>query len=147
MDTYTISYNANGGNNAPADQTKQHDVTLILTSDRPTRASSTSSTITINFNGSGGSPFVSSATSAVTTNYTFSKWNTAANGSGTDYNSGANYTANASATLYAQWTSTVAGYAPITLPNGFKTGGYVLAGYSKTQGATTIDSGMTVGAS
>ena len=37
------------------------------------------------------------------TNYTFKSWNTAANGSGTSYAAGASYTANANATLYAQW--------------------------------------------
>jgi len=35
--------------------------------------------------------------------YTFVVWNTAANGSGTSYAPGANYTTNASVTLYAQW--------------------------------------------
>lgn len=35
--------------------------------------------------------------------YVFEKWNTAANGSGTDYSPGGTYTANTTATLYAQW--------------------------------------------
>lgn len=73
--TYTISYNANGGIGAPTSQTKTHDVTLTLTSSTPTRSG-----------------------------YTFSSWNTAANGTGTYYASGASYTTNAAATLYAQWT-------------------------------------------
>lgn len=34
---------------------------------------------------------------------TFSKWNTKADGTGTDYNAGASYTANADLTLYAVW--------------------------------------------
>jgi uncharacterized repeat protein (TIGR02543 family) len=73
--TYTVSYNANGGTGAPTSQTKTHDVALTLTLSTPTR-----------------------------TGYTFSSWNTAANGTGTYYASGASYTANASVTLYAQWT-------------------------------------------
>ena len=35
--TYTVSYDANGGGNTPASQTKTEDVTLILTSTIPTR--------------------------------------------------------------------------------------------------------------
>lgn len=37
------------------------------------------------------------------TGYTFTGWNTKADGTGTSYSAGANYTANANATLYAQW--------------------------------------------
>lgn len=75
-DTYTISYNANGGTGAPSDQTKTYGVDLTLSSTKPTR-----------------------------TNYGFIKWNTNSSGTGTDYNSGGTYTANAGATLYAQWGS------------------------------------------
>ena len=73
---YTVSYNANGGSGAPSSQTKWYGKTLTLTSSKPTR----------NY-------------------YAFSKWNTVSGGTGTNYNSGASYTANASATLYAQWTA------------------------------------------
>ena len=37
--------------------------------------------------------------------YTFSNWNTAANGSGTPYANGATYDFTADATLYAQWSA------------------------------------------
>ena len=37
--------------------------------------------------------------------YVFDKWNTATDGSGTDYSPGATYTANTTLTLYAQWKS------------------------------------------
>ena len=73
--SYTVSYNANGGSGAPSSQTKWHGTTLTLSSTKPTR-----------------------------TGYTFSKWNTKSDGSGTSYSSGANYTANSAATLYAIWT-------------------------------------------
>lgn len=74
--TYTISYNANGGSGAPASQTKAYGTTLVLSSSKPTR-----------------------------TGYTFKNWNTSSDGTGTTYSSGGNYTANAAATLYAQWTA------------------------------------------
>ncbi len=74
--TYSVSYNGNGSTSgSTASQTKTHGVTLQLRSNGYSR-----------------------------TGYTFSKWNTQANGKGTNYNAGANYTVNAAATMYAQWT-------------------------------------------
>ncbi len=74
LPTYTISYNANGGSEAPSSQTKNHDKALTLSTTEPTRSG-----------------------------YTFQNWNTKADGTGTSYASGASYTANEAATLYAQW--------------------------------------------
>lgn len=74
--SYTVQYNANGGSGAPSSQTKWYGAALTLSSSKPTRSG-----------------------------YRFSKWNTASGGSGTSYSSGATYTANAGATLYAQWTA------------------------------------------
>jgi len=72
---YTVTYNANNGTGAPATQTKTHNVSLTLSTTKPTR-----------------------------TGYTFVAWNTESNGSGISYASGASYTVNANVTLYAQWT-------------------------------------------
>jgi len=74
--TYTITYYANGGIEAPAAQIKTLDVTLVL-----------------------------SATIPIRTGYTFAGWNTASNGAGTSYAAGTSYTVNANLTLYAQWTA------------------------------------------
>ena len=73
-----IAYNANGGTGAPETQTKTFGSTLNLQSATPTR-----------------------------TGYTFSKWNSAANGSGTDYTPSQTLAANdnTAKTLYAQWTA------------------------------------------
>lgn len=73
--TYKITYNANGGSGAPSSQTKVYNTTLKLSSTKPTN-----------------------------TGYNFLGWNTKSDGSGTSYAAGANYTANAAATLYAQWS-------------------------------------------
>ena len=72
--TYTISYDANGGSGAPTVQTKTHDTDLTLTTSTPTR------------NG-----------------YTFDGWNTKSDGSGTNYSAGGKFTTNANTTLYAKW--------------------------------------------
>ncbi|MBN2705333.1 MAG: IPTL-CTERM sorting domain-containing protein [Deltaproteobacteria bacterium] len=75
---YPVTYDANGADSGtpPVDQTKTHDVDLTLAGN------------------TGG---------LAQTGYTFSGWNTAADGSGTDYAEGATYTANAAVTLYAKW--------------------------------------------
>ena len=74
LPTYTVSYNANGGSNAPSSQSKTWGYALTLTSNKPTR-----------------------------TGYTFVKWNTKSDGTGTDYASGASYSSNSNNTLYAIW--------------------------------------------
>lgn len=71
--SYTVKYNANGGSGAPSSQAKWKDQMLQLSTVKPTR-----------------------------TGYAFQGWATSASGS-VVYASGANYTANASITLYAVW--------------------------------------------
>ncbi len=72
-------------------------------------------TVTFNNNGGTGSmtnethnvPTALTLNTFTRTGYTFSGWNTAANGSGTAYADGATYPFTASVTLYAQWAATV----------------------------------------
>lgn len=71
--TYTVSYNANGGSGAPGKQTKTYGVSLKLSSTKPTR-----------------------------TNYNFKGWATSPNG-GVVYQPGGSYTNNSAITLYAVW--------------------------------------------
>lgn len=83
--TYTIKYNANGGTGAPSSQTKTYGTTLTLSSAKPTRAS-------VNDDGA-------------TTTYTFKGWATSSTATTVSYAAGAKYTANASVTLYAVWST------------------------------------------
>lgn len=80
--SYTLAYNANGGSGAPGSETKTN--TQV----------SPSCTFTI------------SNTKPTKTGYTFSKWNTKANGTGTNYNPGDSITVTSAGTttLYAIWT-------------------------------------------
>ncbi len=75
VDTYTVSYNANGGTGAPGNQTKTHGQSLTLSSVKPTKDG-----------------------------YTFQGWSTSSTGS-VQYNPGSAYTGNANLTLYAVWKS------------------------------------------
>ena len=137
--TYTITYNANGGTGAPAAQTKTHDVALTLSSTKPTRANASAGSYTVTLNANGGSVSTDKLTAARTTSYSFKNWNTAANGNGTSYNPGATYTANAAATLYAQWNSSTT-TAAVTLPTPTRTG-YTFMGWATSTSATSGSTG------
>ncbi len=143
--TYTVAFNANNGTGTMSNQSFTYDETAkALTTNTFTR-----------------------------TGYTFNGWNTASNGSGTSYTDGQSVqnltsTANATITLYAQWTfqnytisytlngGTVATANPssynvesnaITLNNPTRTG-YTFTGWTGSNGTTptttiTIAKGST----
>ena len=73
-DTYTVTYNANGGIGAPSAQTKTYGVNLTLSSTKPTKDK-----------------------------YNFLGWGVSASSTTVSYAAGATYTGNASITLYAVW--------------------------------------------
>lgn len=73
-DSYKITFNANGGSNAPSSQTKWYGETLTLSSTKPTR-----------------------------TGYTFLGWGTSSSSTSVAYSAGGSYTKNESDTLYAVW--------------------------------------------
>lgn len=73
---YTISYNANGGSGAPANQTKTGEVALTLSSVRPTRFG-----------------------------YNFIGWSTSATASDATYQPGDKFATDAHTTLYAVWSA------------------------------------------
>lgn len=78
IDTYTVSYNANGGSGAPSSQTKTYGVPLTLSTTKPTKSG-----------------------------YTFLGWNSSSTATGAQYAAGGSYTNNASVTLYAIWSKTL----------------------------------------
>jgi autotransporter-associated beta strand protein len=78
--TYTITYDGNGntGGTAPDAQVKTENQAITL---------------------------ASNSGNLVKDSLTFSGWNTAADGTGTNYAAGASYTGNADVTLYARWAT------------------------------------------
>ena len=132
---YNVSYNVNGGSGTIPSQTKTHGTALTLSSTKPTRANASAGSYTVTLNANGGSVDKTSLTAARTTSYTFKNWNTAADGSGTAYNAGASYTANAAATLYAQWNSSTT-TAALTLPTPTRDG-YTFKGWATSSSATS----------
>lgn len=133
--TYTVSYNMNGGTGSIASQTKTYGVNLTLSSTKPTRTSTAAGSYTVTYDANGGTVGSASASATRTTSYAFSKWNTASNGSGTSYESGGTYATNAAATLYAQWNSSTS-TAAVTLPTPARTGYNFTGWYTATNGGS-----------
>lgn len=78
LESWDVTYDANGGTNVPSSQKKYYGRDLTLSSSKPSRA-----------------------------NYDFYHWNTQPNNSGTTYEPGATYTGNATLALYAIWNAQV----------------------------------------
>lgn len=84
--TYTVTYNANGGSGEPSSQTKTHGVGLILSSQAPTRSG-----------------------------YNFKGWSTSSTATSATYLAGGTYTANDSVILYAVWETATVPVTGVTL--------------------------------
>lgn len=98
--SYTVSYNANGGEDAPASQTKWNtDAYILISNHQPIYP------ITIVHH---NDPDISSIT-----NRPFLYWTTNSDGTGTRYDPLDQYSANASCTLYAKWDSV--SFTPIAM--------------------------------
>lgn len=130
--TYTVTFDANGGTNAPSSQTKTYGVALTLTTAIPTRA-----------------------------NYRFAGWSKDRNATSASYTAGSSYTDNASVTLYAVWVYSPESYTvrydanggadapssqtktygvPLTLSMGKPTrAGYEFLGWATSKGATASE--------
>lgn len=132
---YTVSYNANGGTGAPSAQTKEHDKTLTLSTVKPNKANTSTAGYIITLNANGGYVSTPELTQYNTTSYAFRSWNTNSSGTGTTYNSGGSYTANADVTLYAIWnTNTTKGSVMLPTP---ARAHYSFVGWGTTASATT----------
>lgn len=134
--TYTISYNANGGSGAPGNQTKSYGQSITLASATPTA----SYTITYDANGGSVSPGSKSVTRP------FRTWNTRADGTGTDYAPGAVYTANAPLTLYAQYSNPTMGSLPTPSRSSCQFNRWTTSrnGGSTVSSSTTVTGNMTI---
>ena len=138
LKTYTVSYNANGGSSTPSSQTKSYGVDLTLRG-AISRANASAGSYTVTLDANGGSVSPSSKTAERTTSYTFYRWNTKADGTGTSYQAGGTYTANAAATMYARWSSSTT-TAAVTLPTPTRTG-YTFKGWATSVTATSGTTG------
>lgn len=137
--TYYVQYNLNGGSGtAPSAFYKKYGEYYQVSTTVPTRSTTTGNGYTITFDANGGNCATSSLTATNTYTYSFKNWNTAANGSGTAIAGGSSsglYSANADATLYAQWNTTTS-RGSITLPTATQDG-YIFMGWAESKTATS----------
>lgn len=133
---YTVTYDANGGTGAPAAQTKNYNQAITLSSQQPSKS------YTVTYNANGGS--VSPASKSVAC--TFLHWNTKADGSGTSYSSGGQYTANASVTLYAIYQNNAIGALPTPTRNNCRFNAWTttLNGSTEVTDSTIVSASMTI---
>lgn len=117
----TISYNANGGTNAPSAQTVEQGKQTNLSSVRPIKGNELSTGYSVTLQSNGGTCNPTSLTSQKETVYTFKNWNTNSSGTGTPYNAGAVITPSANMTLYAQYDAVTTNKS-VLLPDCIKPG-------------------------
>ncbi len=106
INTYPVTYNANGADSgaAPANQTKTYGVDLTLATNTGSLAKAGN---------------------------TFDGWNTQQDGNGTNYAAGGTYSGNAALTLYAKWTANT---YPVTYNANGADSGAAPANQTKTYG-------------
>lgn len=102
---------------------------ITLTSIKPTKSNSTVSNYTVAYNANGGSSTPSTQTATKTRSYTFNKWNSKSDGTGTDYSGGTAYTFSANATMYAKYSTSDSG-GSVTLASGISRANGTATGYT-----------------
>jgi uncharacterized repeat protein (TIGR02543 family) len=143
--TYIVSYNANGGDSAPDNQTKIHGTDLTLTTEMPARADAPETSYYLTLDANGGTIPTSSNPAAPSKRYyidfsgkySLMRWNTKSNGTGTNYAPGGIYSENASMELFAIWGRTYPHVSLKTLSVPTREG-YRFKGWGTTSTATEI---------
>ncbi len=105
--TYTITFDANGGRGAPQPQTKTHDSSLIIPSEKPVRDDEAAGEYTVTLDYNDGSGTILTHTASITRSFRFDCWTTEADGSGSRYYPGNYLKLEGDRTLYALWSSSL----------------------------------------
>lgn len=135
--TYTVSYDANGGTSTPGSQSVQYPGTVNLAG-AISKNNTTENGYTITYNANGGSGAPSSQTSGSrTVTWSFSKW-AAGSTSGSQYSAGASYQPTSTITMYAIWTKNVSANSSWTCSSTQpKKTGHSFLGWSESSTATS----------
>ena len=136
VNKYEITYDANGGTNAPATQNKAHGTNLTLSTTVPAK------NYTITFDANGGTVDVSTRQVACE----FLGWATTSTATSATYQPGDTFTTNANTTLYAVWENPALAQYSIPVREGYVFDGWYTAASGGTQVtlSTVISSNMTV---
>ena len=122
---YLISYDANGGINAPESHIKKEGITAYISNDIP------SMEFTVTYYANGG--FVSPSGKNVYAE--FNRWNTQNNGNGISYVPGEKYISDYDVTLYAQWDLPTFGALPTPTYEGYIFDGW----YTSASGGELVE--------
>lgn len=125
--SYTVSFDANGGTNAPSPQTKYEGQSLTLTSETPVKY------FTVNLNANGGV----SESDKLLVYCGFDGWT---DKKGNTYQPEAAYTQDENVTLYALWSSVTLKNLPIAEKKGCRFIGW----YTQANGGTLVDENTPV---
>lgn len=136
QNTFSVTYNANGGTGAPGKQTGTSGEPLVVSSTTPKK------NMTLTYDANGGE--VSETSKSLSA--TFKEWNVQKNGKGAGYAPGSNLRSTEDVTLYAQWTDPKAGTLPTPIGDGMSfIGWYTLPeNGSRVTASTTITESMTL---
>ncbi len=136
LNKYEITYDANGGTNAPTTQNKAHGTALTLSSTIPQKH------FTVTFNANGGTVDVANRQ----VDCTFLGWSTSASSTSASYQPGASFTTNANTTLYAVWKNNALAQYDFPVRNGYVFDGWYTAASGGTQvtSETVVDKNMTL---
>ena len=130
--TFEISYDANGGINAPSAQIQTYGTGITVSSVKPSKP------YAVSFDATGGTVEPESATLAST----FVAWNTKPDGTGTMYQPGSTFKPNANATLYAIYDAPTLDIYPTPVKDG-----YVFTGwYTAENGGALVSKGAQLSA-
>ncbi|MDR1800864.1 MAG: InlB B-repeat-containing protein [Lachnospiraceae bacterium] len=125
---YTVTYNANGGEGAPASQSVSAGSYVTLAS-----APTTPVKYQLTYNANGGSVTPTSKLAYAT----FASWNTNALGTGSNYSAGQTYYPSSSLTLYAKWNNPTVGTLPVPTRTGYTFDGWYTSASAGVQVNTT----------
>jgi len=130
LNKYEITYNANGGTNAPAAQNKAHGTNLTLSSAVPSKS------YTVTFDPNGGTVDVAKRQGSCE----FLGWATSSTATSAAYQAGGTFTTNANTTLYAVWKNPTMTKYSIPVREGYVFDGW----YTAANGGTLITSSTTI---
>lgn len=138
LETYIITYNANGGTGAPSSHYKTEGEVTYLSYVEPTKADVYEDPYVVTVNANGGECSVSSLSADRIKYFIFGYWNTKPDGSGISYHPGGSYTYDAPLTLYAIYLEDVV-IQSVELPTPTRNG-YEFLGWATD---TSASSGIT----
>lgn len=124
---YDVTFNENGGiaNTLPSPNPQQKSSLGPLTLSTTQPSHNSASVV-----------YHNTTTTTKSVGIDFTKWNTQADGSGTNYEAGGQYDVDADCTLYAQWASK--SFVPINIPNLNYTVSYISNGGTSVPTATLL---------